>query len=103
MMSVGRLKMLSKQLWWHPQSAIGFDFQTNLNKLYFELGHFHRKEGPYDNKQIWIDMASCTCGITNILLDSNTCPLGTPHAVLPLNFWELVWQKGAKGCEAYYW
>jgi hypothetical protein len=45
---------------WHPQSAVELEFQSNLKKLFFELGHFHRKEGPYDNKRIWTDTYALT-------------------------------------------
>lgn len=48
-----------KQLW-HPQSAVEPEFQSNLNKFFYELGHFHNKEGPYDNKRIWSDMYALT-------------------------------------------
>lgn len=55
----GRAEDALKKLW-HPQSAIELDFQTNLNKFFSELGFFHRKEGPYENKRIWNDTHAMT-------------------------------------------
>jgi hypothetical protein len=49
-----RAERALRQLW-YPQSAVEDQFQTNLNKFFFELGQFHKKEGPYSTQRIWFD------------------------------------------------